>query len=155
MKYFVNIWKNFVSLIKGLQVTGKWLFLPSYTVQYPKEKLKLSDRFRGALGFRPETCTSCMLCVRACPSNCISLERKKDQKGKLILDWYKIDFSRCNFCGLCQESCPTNPKSVYHTNEFELIFENPDDFVITWRNDGSQILDATPREQIWSKFLTQ
>ena len=36
-----------VGAIKGLIVTLKYLLRPTFTTQYPEEKLKTSPRFRG------------------------------------------------------------------------------------------------------------
>jgi NADH-quinone oxidoreductase subunit H len=119
--YFKLVFNGARGLVTGLGVTLRHLFMPSITVQYPHEKLTLSDRFRGALAFHPEICISCEMCVRACPSACISLESKRNEETKKKdLSWYKIDFGKCNYCRLCEEVCPTKPKSVHHTKEYEL-----------------------------------
>jgi formate hydrogenlyase subunit 6/NADH:ubiquinone oxidoreductase subunit I len=80
--YFKLVFNGARGLVTGLGVTLRHLFMPSITVQYPHEKLTLSDRFRGALAFHPEICISCEMCVRACPSACISLESKRNEETK-------------------------------------------------------------------------
>jgi len=137
-------------LIKGLCVTLKWMFLPSITIQYPKEKKKMSPMFRGALAFLPDVCISCDMCVRVCPSVCISLEAHRNPETKRKdLSWYDIDFAKCNFCRLCEEICPTKPKSVYHTQAYELTFNTRKDFVVHWKPENKQGKD--PDGQEWSK----
>lgn len=153
--YFRTVFQVSWSLLKGLGITLRHMFSPAVTVQYPFEKLELSDRYRGALAFHPDICISCEMCVRACPSTCISLEAaRNEQTKKKDLSWYKIDFAKCNFCRLCEEICPTKPKSVHHSREFELTFTDRKDFVVEWTPQTPQPAGLEPG-QIWSKFLTK
>src|ERR1035437_7351618 len=87
-----------------------------------------------------QTCAlpiSCDMCVRACPSACISLESARNEAGKKIIQNYTIDFGKCNWCRLCEEACPTNPKAVHHTMEYETMFLSRDDFKVTWLKDAN------------------
>jgi NAD(P)H-quinone oxidoreductase subunit I len=89
------------------------------TVQYPYEKLILSERFRGRIHFEFDKCISCEVCVRVCPINLpvVDWEFNKETKKKQ-LKHYSIDFGVCIFCGNCVEYCPTNCLSM--TEEYEL-----------------------------------
>ncbi len=140
MDYFKTIWTNSAALLKGMGMTFKYMFQPKVTVYYPMEKAKISDRFRGMLTFHIEECIACDMCVRACPSTCIDLTSERNAQGKKVIQNYTIDFGKCNWCRLCEEACPTNPKSVHHTNEYELMFMSRDDFKITW----TKAADGTP-----------
>jgi NADH-quinone oxidoreductase subunit I len=132
--YFGRIWSSAAAIVKGLRVTLRYLFKPSITVQYPAEKLIPYEGFRGALLFDAETCISCNLCVKACPSYCIQLENAtKDGKKIAKVDWYSIDFGKCNFCRLCEEACPTKPKAVWHSLDYELTFFTRDEMVRCWK----------------------
>lgn len=133
--YFRAIWTASRAICGGLWITLRYLFKPAVTVQYPKEKLVPFERFRGALLFDVETCISCSLCVKACPSDCIALENAVGQAGKKIakVNWYSIDFGKCNFCRLCEEACPTKPKSVWHSLDYELVFSGRDEMVRLWK----------------------
>lgn len=133
--YFGRIWDAFYNTCKGLAITFRYMWKPAVTVQYPKEKLVPYDIFRGALLFDADTCIACNLCVKACPSACIALENSTSPQGKKMakVDWYSIDFGKCNFCRLCEEACPTKPKSVWHSLDFELTFGNRDEMVRCWR----------------------
>lgn len=61
-------------------------------------------------------CTSCMICVRECPTWCINLESHAEpipgsppgprQRTHNILDAFSIDWSLCLYCGICIEECP-------------------------------------------------
>ncbi len=153
--YFKTIFTTAWALMKGLGLTFRYMFTPAITVQYPYEKLTLSDRYRGALAFHPDVCISCEMCIRACPSSCITLEAKRNEtSGKKDLLWYQIDFGKCNSCRLCEEICPTKPKAVHHTKESELSFSKREDFMVKWTSDVPQPPASEPG-QLWSKFLTK
>jgi NADH-quinone oxidoreductase subunit I len=136
MGYFKEIFTSTVNILKGLRVTLRYLFKPAITVQYPEEKLVPYEGFRGALLFDADTCISCNLCVKACPSYCIQLENATNETGKKIakVAWYSIDFGKCNFCRLCEEACPTKPKAVWHSLDYELTFWNRDEMVRCWKH---------------------
>lgn len=71
---------------------------------------------RGVLALDPARCTSCMLCVRECPTWCISLDSHQGidpETASLarprtinLLDDFRIDFARCMNCSICVEVCP-------------------------------------------------
>lgn len=135
-EYFKEVLHSSVALLKGLGVTWRYFWQPKVTIQYPREKAPIPERFRGMLTFHIEECIACDLCVRACPSQCISLQSERNAQGKKVIQDYTIDFGKCNWCRLCEEACPTNPKSVHHTLEYELMFMSRDDFKITWTKDA-------------------
>jgi len=135
IEYFGRVFSATLNILKGMRVTFKTMLKPATTVQYPHEKLVPYEGFRGALLFDAETCISCNLCVKACPSYCIQLENAKNDAGKKIakVDWYSIDFGKCNFCRLCEEACPTKPKAVWHSLDYELTFFSRDEMVRCWK----------------------
>lgn len=71
---------------------------------------------RGILALDPAKCTSCMLCVRECPTWCMSLDSHQAIDAETaalprprtvnVLDDFRIDFARCMNCGICVEVCP-------------------------------------------------
>lgn len=62
----------------------------------------------------PEACTSCMICVRACPTWCINLDAHPETvevpgsrpRTRPVLDDFRIDWALCMYCGACVELCP-------------------------------------------------
>ena len=113
--------KNFVvgtwSLIKGLAVTLKYFFRPAVTLQYPTEKQPMSDRFRGLVGLNSEKCIVCFQCVKICPTACLAITNKQEDKKK-TLETFKYNMELCCFCGLCQQVCPTG--AIIMTNIYEI-----------------------------------
>lgn len=69
----------------------------------------------GVIALIPAACTSCMLCVRECPSWCITLDSHTesiDEPGARrprtvsVLDGFTIDYGLCMYCGICVDVCP-------------------------------------------------
>ena len=147
--YLSFVAEAFVNTLKGLWVTLKVMFLPTITVQYPTEKMVPYPRFRGMLAYDAEACIACGMCVRACPSKCIALAKAAPapvpaaaegqppapavRSGPKI-EWYTIDYGRCNFCGLCEESCPTKPtKALWHSLDYEAVFSTREEMTRRWK----------------------
>ena len=139
--YFSKVLSASWAICQGLWITLRYLVKPSITVQYPDEKLAPYERFRGALLFDADICISCSLCVKACPSSCIALQnvmvpdpKNPEIKKKVAkVEWYSIDFGKCNFCRLCEEACPTKPKSVWHSLDYEVLFARREEMVRGWK----------------------
>lgn len=142
------------ALIKGHWLTFKYYFTPSHTFQFPKERKPIPERFRGVLSFHPEVCISCEMCVRVCPSDVISMEwTRNEATKKKDLSWYQIDFAKCNVCRLCEEACPTKVKSVHHSNEYEVVFENRKDALVRWGASTKDTVNEGPKAQEWYRFM--
>ncbi len=132
--------KNYVQslflweLLKGLQLTGRYLFKRKITVQYPEEKTPQSHRFRGLHALRrypngEERCIACKLCEAVCPAVAITIESEQRDDGSRRTTKYDIDLTKCIFCGFCEESCPVD--SIVETRIFEYHGENRDDLLMT------------------------
>ena len=132
--------KNYVTslflweLLKGLRLTGKYLFKRKITVQYPEEKTPQSHRFRGLHALRrypngEERCITCKLCEAVCPAVAITIESEARADGSRRTTKYDIDLTKCIFCGFCEESCPVD--SIVETRIFEYHGEKRGDLLMT------------------------
>ncbi len=120
-------------LLKGMKLTGKYLFAKKITVQYPEEKTPQSYRFRGLHALRrypngEERCIACKLCEAVCPALAITIESEKREDGTRRTTKYDIDLFKCIYCGFCEESCPVD--SIVETREFEYIFETREEGIM-------------------------
>jgi NADH-quinone oxidoreductase subunit I len=114
--YFRDIYQSVKSILIGMRITLKYCFSKTVTIQYPYEKLAFAPRYRGIHEFEAEKCIACDMCAKACPVDCIYIDksapRKIDKKtakavgGELLR--YAIDYQKCMFCALCTEPCPTD-----------------------------------------------
>lgn len=115
-----------IDLIEGLAVTFRYQHPKHITTeQYPAERPKIAERYRGAprLNMHPETgetlCIACNLCALACPENLIVVgSERNEQTRRKELTTFTYDTSRCMFCGLCEDACPVDALEL--TQDFEL-----------------------------------
>jgi NADH-quinone oxidoreductase subunit I len=121
-------------LMKGLRLTGKYMFARKVTVMYPEEKTPKSVRFRGLHALRrypngEERCIACKLCEAVCPALAITIESEQRDDGTRRTTRYDIDLVKCIYCGFCEESCPVD--SIVETDIHEWHFETRGDTVYT------------------------
>jgi len=107
-----------------------------FTVQYPEEKLPVPEEFRyvpflvydeGADGAKEIRCTSCGICSKVCPPQCIWIVRGTDpatgrprpQPGDFF-----IDADICMNCGFCAEYCPFDAIKMDHDYEIASYTRN-------------------------------
>jgi NADH-quinone oxidoreductase subunit I len=117
-QYFANIFDHVRSITTGMKITLKYCFQKTVTVNYPEQHLGFAPRYRGIHEFEANRCIACDLCVKACPVDCIYIDktapRKIDKATNLVdpkggeLVRFAIDYSKCLFCALCTEPCPTD-----------------------------------------------
>ena len=88
----------------------------------------------GVISLDAAACTSCLICVRECPTWCISLESHPEHEvvGRRtrtvsVLDDFRIDFGLCMNCGICIEVCPTDALSWQP--DFDYPAQAPDQLV--------------------------
>ncbi len=133
-EYFKNTFDAIYTVLVGMKITFKHLFVPSVTIQYPDVKPQMPERARNRLFVNMDDCIGCDQCARACPVNCISIETLKStpddspgetSQGKKKALWvtkFDIDIAKCCFCSLCVYPCPTEcikMTQVYEFSEFD------------------------------------
>jgi NADH-quinone oxidoreductase subunit I len=121
-------------LLKGLALTGRYMFARKITVQFPEEKTPQSPRFRGLHALRrypngEERCIACKLCEAVCPAMAITIESDQREDGSRRTTRYDIDLTKCIFCGFCEESCPVD--SIVETHVLEYHGEKRGDLYFT------------------------
>ncbi|MGE5221135.1 MAG: 4Fe-4S binding protein [Omnitrophica WOR_2 bacterium] len=108
-----------------------------FTIQYPEEKAPVPEEFRyipflvyeeGPNGEKVERCTSCGICAKVCPPQCIWIVRTTDPNtGRPVpapAEFY-IDVDVCMNCGFCAEFCPFDAIKMDH--DYELSVYNRHD----------------------------
>jgi NADH-quinone oxidoreductase subunit I len=102
----------------------------------------------GVIALLPEACTSCMICVRECPTWCISLdshtelvteEGARRPRSIAVLDSFAIDFGLCMYCGICVDACPFDalewhPATDYSTDTRGALVHDTETLA-AWRAD--------------------
>ena len=100
-----------------------------FTVQYPEEKLPVPEEFRfipfliyevDEEGNKQDRCTSCGICAKVCPPQCIWIVRTNDpETGRPVPEpeQFYIDVDICMNCGLCAEYCPFDAIKMDHDYE--------------------------------------
>jgi NADH-quinone oxidoreductase subunit I len=142
-KAVVDNLKGFWSLLVGLWVTGRyglgpfpaWLGLKGYpqlTTHYPRQTIQDEDlvTFRGPVELVPaeanpslSRCISCQMCVKACPSACLTVVKGEDKAPR---QW-RSDFSLCSLCGTCVEVCPAG--ALRFSRDLYWVVEKREDLV--------------------------
>jgi NADH-quinone oxidoreductase subunit I len=107
-----------------------------FTVQYPEEKIPVPEEFRFIPflvydekpdGEKTLRCTSCGICPKVCPPQCIWIVRSTDPAtGRPIPDpaEFFIDTDICMNCGLCAEYCPFDAIKMDHDYELAAYGRN-------------------------------
>lgn len=100
-----------------------------FTIQYPEEKMPVPEEFRynpfllydeGPNGERKDRCTSCGICAKACPPQCIWIVRTNDPvtgRPVPVPSEFYIDIDICMNCGSCAEYCPFDAIKMDHDYE--------------------------------------
>ena len=116
--------------LKGLFLTLGITKRKPVTAEYPKKHLPIQDSYMGfpvlTFDFKigEPYCTGCMVCVRMCPTGCMSAQMKdnplnKEGKSprKKIIETFEINYGRCILCGICEEVCAFDAITMSHQHE--------------------------------------
>ena len=82
------------------------------TARYPKEAATVPEGLRGRPVIDFDVCIGCGACVKACPSNALTMEEHENIRA------IKLFYGLCLMCGTCDEVCPVDAIRVQE--EFEL-----------------------------------
>jgi formate hydrogenlyase subunit 6/NADH:ubiquinone oxidoreductase subunit I len=103
------------------------------TAQYPdpKRRLPIDERFMGFPALLwdysngESYCTGCMVCVRECPTQCMTADMSDNARfasgestRKKIIEKFEINLGRCILCGICVDVC--NFDAIEMSQEHEL-----------------------------------
>ncbi len=162
-EYLKNTWEGIWTVLVGMKVTLKHLFVPSVTIQYPDVKLPLPERARNRLYVNMDDCIGCDQCARACPVDCIEIETVKalptddlgvTSNGKKKALWvtkFDIDIAKCCYCGLCTYPCPT--ECIYMTDVYEFSEYKREDLIYNFATLTAQ--EAEEKKQNYEKFMAE
>lgn len=110
-----NLFLSIQTISQGMFLTFRNLVLgfqrKTFTerFEYPELPVPVKPRYRGFHRFDLTTCIGCEKCVRACPVDCIYINKMKNPVGKgFRVTGFKIDYTKCMFCALCVDPCPVD-----------------------------------------------
>ena len=84
-QWLKDLWEGFYTVLVGMKITWRHLFVHKVTLHYPEEKWQLPPKSRMRLFMKYEDCIGCGQCARACPVQCIYIKAdKRDPKAAPI-----------------------------------------------------------------------
>ena len=123
--------------LKGLATTLRWLGRKPVTVHYPDQHLPVQDRYMGFPALLWDVtadepfCTGCMVCVRECPTQCMTAVMHDNPKAvdgtshrRKIIETFEINLNRCILCGICVDVCNFDAIEMSHEHELSKYQRN-------------------------------
>ncbi len=95
------------------------------TIEYPRERRRYPECFRGFIVFDKEKCISCFRCAQICPANAIQMEYYENA-------YPSVDYTKCIFCHFCIDSCPTG--AINTSKVHDVAFKSLDEMRISAKN---------------------
>ncbi len=128
-----------IGFLDSLLVTVRTALRRPVTAQYP-DPSKRQPVAEGFMGFpaltwdedvREPYCTGCMVCVRDCPTQCMSAvmdDNPKHAEGasrrRKIVREFEINLGRCILCGICVDVCNFDAIEMSHEHELSKYERN-------------------------------
>jgi NADH-quinone oxidoreductase subunit I len=138
-------------IVRGLLLTGRFLFRKKSTLQYPEEKHSFPVGYRGVPRLIAEQstgierCVACKLCEVVCPPVAIYIEPEeypdqtyRERRPKA----FQIDFGRCINCGFCEEACPV--EAIEMSQSVEIVGTSREELV--YQKDQLLAIPEDPRK---------
>ena len=128
-----------IGFLEGLKVTLKTAGRKPVTAEYPEpqKRLAVQDRYMGFPALLwdsdvPEPyCTGCMVCIRNCPTQCMSAQMTDNPKHaegtsrrRKIISEFEINLGRCILCGICVDVCNFDAIEMSHEHELSKYERN-------------------------------
>jgi len=154
-QWLTDVWEGFSTVLVGMNITWRHLFVNKVTLHYPEEKWQLPPRSRMRLFMKYEDCIGCGQCARACPVDCIYIKTDKRAPTapaiwaadgtpiKLDTKLFDIDMSLCCYCNLCTYPCPTN--CIYMTPEYEFASTDLTNHLYHFAKPNARFLTVNPK----------
>ena len=163
-EWFRNVFRAVRTVAEGMGVTIGY-FTKTYRhgtfteqFEYPENPVPVSPRYRGFHRFDLTTCIGCDQCLRACPVDCIYIDKEKNPTGRgFRVNGFAIDYTKCMFCSLCVDPCPVD--CIFMGSNHDLSCYSRDGCVVDFAKLpvevawGQTTLNPTVVEQ--SKVLTK
>lgn len=119
-----------IATLKGLLTTLRWLFRRPVTAHYPEQHLPVQQRYMGFPALLTDDtagepfCTGCMVCVRECPTQCMTAQMHDNPKfadgsshRRKIIEQFEINLNRCILCGICVDVCSFDAIEMSYEHE--------------------------------------
>jgi len=154
-QWLADVWEGFSTVLVGMKITWRHLFVKKVTLHYPEEKWSLPPKSRMRLFMKYEDCIGCGQCARACPVQCIYIKADKrpptqpaifaanGQGIKLDVTVFDIDMSLCCYCNLCTYPCPTD--CIYMTPEYEFATTDLTNHLYHFAKPNAKFLTVNPK----------
>ena len=128
-----------IGFLAGLVVTLKTTLRRPVTAQYPDpgKRIEVAYRYMGfpALtwdyGVDEPYCTGCMVCIRDCPTQCMTAKMKDNpphaegkSRRRKIIEEFEINLGRCILCGICVDVCNFDAIEMGHDHELSKYERN-------------------------------